>query len=140
GCFRPCVPEHAGSGRGEVFGTAGEEPEFEFLRRALGTFDKRGVPVETDFVRGEFAAPCGFQLSPPLSPRTKPSGQGQSAAVPDWRECSSNPADRRSLLRAARRPCSSTTTTAPHEYLDCRGSSKSCRRRARPGSGRTWNG
>src|SRR6516225_3509648 len=60
---------------------AGAEPEFEFLRGALGTFDQRGVPVQTHFIRGELVAACGVELSGTLSPGTKPPRQGQSFAV-----------------------------------------------------------
>jgi hypothetical protein len=42
--------------------------EFEFVRGALGTFDKREVLVEPDIGWGELVAACGLQLSRPLSP------------------------------------------------------------------------
>src|SRR5439155_7070420 len=99
------LPRLPGNTRGRRCGVhtdTRQKSEPERPRGTLGTFDQRGMLVEADPVRGEVVATCGVELLGTLSPRTKPSRQGQSLAVP--RVCAGPRFARRNLLsRAARR-------------------------------------
>src|ERR1700730_6851635 len=76
------IPGDPGSRGCEVSATPPAQSKLECFCGALGAIGQRGVPVQADFVRGNFFEESASPIPRALSYRTQSPGEGERSVIP----------------------------------------------------------